>query len=156
MDAPETQPIGTTPEYLKVVGPPDDPSAPKQTERSTGEIIRSIGTETTTLIRKEIELGKQEILEALTARLMAAGALATAGVFGLFILAFLGLAAAAALDKVVSPWASRLIVAGGFLVLAGAGGAFAVMRLKRPPMKPEETVRTVKEDVEWAKAQLKR
>ena len=116
----------------------------------------SIATETSTLVRKEIELGKQEILAAVTARLMAAGALAGAGLFGLFVLAFLGLAAAAGLDNVVTPWASRLIVAGGFLLLAGGGGAFAMMRLKRPPMKPEETVRTVKEDVEWARAQLKR
>jgi hypothetical protein len=31
-----------------------------------------------------------------------------------------------------------------------------IARAKSPPMKPERTVETVKEDVEWAKAQLKR
>jgi uncharacterized membrane protein YqjE len=151
MDAPRTEPIKATAEHLEVVGtrarPPD---------RSTGEILRSIAAETSTLIRKEIELGKQELLEALTARLIAVGAAAVAAICGLFILAFLGLAAATALDNVLRPWASRLIVAGIYLVVAGAGGLVAVTKIKRPPMAPEETVRTVKEDVEWAKTQLKR
>jgi len=153
MDAPKPHPVEVTPELIRVVGPQPEHHP---TERSIAEILRSIATETSTLIRKEIELAKQELLEALTARLMAVGAAVVAGVFGLFILAFLGLAAAAALDNVVRPWASRLIVAGGFLVLAGWGGLFAIRKLKRPPMAPEETVRTVKEDVAWAKAQLKR
>jgi hypothetical protein len=56
----------------------------------------------------------------------------------------------------VSPWAARLIVAGGFLLLAGLAAAIGLLRAKRPPMKPELTVETVKEDIEWAKAQLKR
>ncbi len=153
MDAPEPELGAVTAEHLQIVG---KPGPEPKTERSTGEIVRSIATETSTLVRKEIELGKQEIVAAVTARLMAAGALAGAGLLGLFVLAFLALAAAAALDNVLTPWASRLIVAGGFLVLAGGGAAFAMMRLKRPPMKPKETVRTVKEDVEWARAQLKR
>jgi hypothetical protein len=129
---------------------------PPRGDRSVPELLRSIGTETATLIRKEVELGKQELLEAVMARLMAAGAGVAAGVMGLFVLAFLGLAAAAALDNVVRPWASRLIVAGGFLLIAAVAGLFAMRKLKKPRLAPNETVRTVKEDVEWAKAQLKR
>jgi hypothetical protein len=125
-------------------------------DRSTLQLLRSISGDTVTLVRKEVELARQEIVEALTARAKAAAALAAAGVMGLFILGFLGLAAAAALDNVVRPWASRLIVAGGFLLLAGGVAMFGVGRMKRPPMAPKETKRTVKEDVEWARAQLKR
>jgi hypothetical protein len=33
---------------------------------------------------------------------------------------------------------------------------FGIARMRRPPMTPEETKRTVKEDLQWAKAQLKR
>jgi len=152
MDAPETERLDLTPEHLAVIGEPQ----PKASGRSTSELLRSIGTETTTLIRKQIELARQELVEAVTARLMAVGAFVVAGIFGLFVLGFLGLAAAAGLDNLMRPWASRLIVAGGYLLLAACGGLFAIRKFKKPPMAPEETVRTVKEDVEWAKTQLKR
>ncbi len=74
----------------------------------------------------------------------------------MFGVIFLGCAAAHALESVVSPWAARLIVGGGFFLLAALAAAIGLMRAKRPPLKPEMTVETVKEDVEWAKAQLKR
>src|SRR5437870_4247380 len=92
-----------------------------RSDRSMGELLRDIGSDTSTLIRKEMELAKQEITRALVSRAIAAGAGAAAAVLGLFVMGFLGLAAAAALDNVFRPWASRLIVAGGFLLLmAGA------------------------------------
>ena len=128
--------------------------APEQ--QSTLELIRSISSDTVALVRKEVELARQEIVEAVTARLKAAGAMAAAAVLALFLVVFLGLAAATALDGIVRPWASRLIVAGVFALLAGAAVAFGLRRIKKPPMSPRETKRTVKEDVEWAKAQLKR
>src|ERR671931_190882 len=111
------------------------------------ELVKDIAADSSTLIRKEIELAKQELLEAITARLMAAGAMAAAGVFGLFLLGFLALAAAAALDIVFPAWLAALIVAGGFAVIAGPAFLFGVRKMKAPPLAPEETVRTVKEDL---------
>jgi hypothetical protein len=146
------QPVTTQPE--RKGGPEDQPKT--LSDQSTLQLLRSISGDTVTLVRKEVELARQEIVEALVARAKGAAALAAAGVMGLFILAFLGLAAAAALDNVVRPWASRLIVAGGFLLVAGGASIFGIGRMKRPSMAPEETRRTVKEDVEWARAQLKR
>jgi Putative Actinobacterial Holin-X, holin superfamily III len=135
-------------------GPEDQAKVPA--DQSTLQLLRSISNDTVTLVRKEVELARQEIVEALSARAKAAAALATVGLLGLFILGFLGLAAASALDNVVRPWASRLIVAGGFMLIAGGAAMFGMGRMKRPSMVPEETKRTVKEDVEWARAQLKR
>ena len=125
-------------------------------EQSTLELLRSISTDTVTLVRKEVELARLEIVEAITARLKAAGAIAAAGMLGLFVLAFLALAAASGLDRVLPSWASRLIVAGGFLLLAVGAIAFAARRFKQPPLTPAETKRTLEEDVEWARQQLKR
>ena len=125
-------------------------------DRSTVRLLKDIGDNTTTLVKKELELFKLELLEAVSARLKAAGAIAFAGVLVLFVVAFLGAAAAWALSNVMPMWAANLVVAGGFLLLAMAGLMFAKRRMKVPSMKPEETVRTVKEDVEWAKEQLKR
>jgi nucleotide-binding universal stress UspA family protein len=124
--------------------------------RSTVELVRGIASDSSTLMRKEVELAKQEILEAVTARMIAAGALAAAGLFAVFVLGFLGLAAGAALATVMSAWAAALIVAGGYALLAVPAVLFGIRKMKAPPMAPEQTKRTVKEDVEWARAQLKR
>lgn len=125
-------------------------------QRSMPELMRAIATDTSTLVRKEVELGRREIMEAVTARLKAAGAMAAAGVMALLVLVFGGAAAVRALDGNVAPWASPLIVAGGFLVIAAVAVAVGMARMKSPSLAPEKTVETVKEDVEWAKAQLKR
>ena len=125
-------------------------------ERSTPQLMRSIASDTATLVKKEVELARQEMVEALVSRVKAAAALLAAGVAALLGVIFLGSAAAHALSNVVDPWAARLIVGGGFFVLAGLAAAIGLLRAKRPPLKPEMTVETVKEDVEWAKAQLKR
>lgn len=130
--------------------------APRNRERSTGELVGSIASDVATLVRKEVELARQEITEAVTARIQAAVALGVAGVVVVLTLVFLGLSAATALDGVWPAWASRLAVAGGCLIVAGALAMLAMARLRRPTLVPEETARTVKEDVEWAKQQLKR
>jgi hypothetical protein len=134
---------------------------PVETEASNGqrsmpELVHAIASDTSTLVRKEVELARQEFMEALTARIKAAGAMGAAAVAVLFALGFAAAAGARALDGVVSGWAARLIVAGGFLLIAAMAAVVGIARAKSPPMKPEKTVETVKEDVEWAKAQLKR
>lgn len=132
------------------------PRGSENGDRSTIRLVRDIADDTATLVKKEVELARQEMLEAINARLRAGAALAGAAVLGLLVLVFLGLAAEAGLDNVMADWAARLVVAGGALVIIGGAVLFARTKLKSPPIKPEETVRTVKEDVEWAKAQLKR
>ena len=124
--------------------------------QSTIELLRTIATDSATLVRKEMELGRQEIVEAVTARIQAALAAAAGGVLVLMAVGFFALSAATALDGVMRPWASRLVVAGAFTVLAIGALLLGALRAKRPPMAPEETKRTVKEDVEWARDQLKR
>lgn len=122
--------------------------------KSTPELVASIAGDAAALARKEVELAKQEVVESVTARLKAAGALAAAGLLALFALLWLSAALAWALDGVMRPWASRLVVAGVFVLLAAVAAAFARTRGRKAPL--EETKRTVKEDVEWARAQLRR
>jgi hypothetical protein len=125
-------------------------------ERSTVDLVRSIAGDTSTLVKKQVELAKQEVVEGIGAKVKGAAAMAIAGVLGLFVIGFLGLAAAHALDLVMEPWASRLIVAGGLLLVAAIAGLVGLRVMKKRSIAPEETKRTVKEDVEWARAQLKR
>jgi len=125
-------------------------------EQSTVQLVRSIATDTGALVRKEVELAKREVIEAITARAKAAAAFGVAGVFGLLGLMSGCAAAIAGLSLVVATWLAALIVMGSLFVLAGAAAAGGMFRMKKPPMVPTETVRTVKEDVEWARAQLRR
>jgi hypothetical protein len=126
-------------------------------EKSTLELVRGIASDTGTLVRKELELARVEIVEAVMARVKAVGALGTAGVCVLFALAFGGFAAATALSLVVPLWAGFLIVMGAFVGIAGIAALIGIMKMKSPPpLAPEETERTIKEDVQWAKEALKR
>lgn len=125
-------------------------------EQSTVELIRSIAVDTGTLVKKEVELARQEVTEAVTARIKGVAAMATAGVLGLFALLFLATAGAWALALVMPNWAAWLIVGGVFLLLALSAVLFGKARMRSPSFSPEETKRTVKEDVAWAKQQLKR
>ncbi|MGH2693064.1 MAG: YhjD/YihY/BrkB family envelope integrity protein [Actinomycetota bacterium] len=122
------------------------------TVRLVGQVAGDVGT----LVKKEVELARQEITEAITARVKALAAFVVIGVIALFIVGFLGAAGAAALAQILPLWLALLVVAGVFVVLAGLALALGVRRIKKPPLKPEKTKQTIKEDVEWAKAQLRR
>jgi membrane protein len=124
--------------------------------RSTGDLVRSIGTDTVTLVRKEIELAKQEVKEGIAARIKGIAALAAAGVMGLYIVGFLGAAGAAGLALVVPLWAALLIVAGAFIVLALIAALVGRRMMKGTSIAPERAKENLKEDVKWARAQLRR
>lgn len=136
-------------------GPPSS-GVPGPGDRSAAELVRAVIDDVTELVRKQIELAKQETVEALVARGVAGAALAMAAVLGLLALTFLGLAAAAALDLVLPAWAAALVVAVAFLILAGVAALVGRARLRQPPAAPTRTVRTLKEDAAWARAQIRR
>ncbi|MDQ4005655.1 MAG: YihY family inner membrane protein [Actinomycetota bacterium] len=141
-------------------GPMETESGDGRTSRpgevSTIRLVGQVAGDVGTLVKKEVELARQEIMEAVTSRLKGAAVFAAIGVIAMFIVGFLAAAGAAALDLVLPTWAALLIVAGVFVIIAIL--AFLVGRrlLKQPPMAPEQTKKTIKEDVEWAKAQLRR
>jgi MFS family permease len=133
---------------------PDAPSG--NGARGTGPLIRSIASDISTLVAKQIELAKQEIGEMVGARAKAVGLFAAAAVLGLFVIGFLGLAGAEALAEAIPRWAAMLIVAGVFALLAGIAIVAARSSLRSASSTPELTKTTLKEDVRWAKQQLKR
>lgn len=99
-------------------------------EKSTPTLVASIASDSATLIAKQVELARHELVESVTGKLKAAGAIAAAAVLGLLALVFLGTTAASALDLVLKPWASRLIVAGAFLLITMIAVAFALRKAK--------------------------
>lgn len=131
-------------------------AAPDLADRTTGELARSLAGDTATLVRKEVELARHELTEAFAARAKAAASAGIAVFAGIFALLFGALAAAFALDLRLTTWAAFLVVAVVFALAAAAAAGVAVARFRTPPTTPEETRRTMKENVEWARTQLRR
>jgi membrane protein len=130
---------------------PEDPR-----DLSTVKLVGRMAGDVGTLIRKEVELARQEVTEGITGRLKGAAAFAGAAVMALFLLGFLAAAGAAALALVLPLWASLLIVAGVFLLLAVGAVLFGRARMTSASIAPEKAKENIKEDVRWAKAQLRR
>jgi Putative Actinobacterial Holin-X, holin superfamily III len=118
-------------------------------------LIRSIASDVSLLVRQQKDLARQELGEIAGEKAKGAGLLAAAAVLGLFVIGFLGLAGAEALDLAMPRWAAFLVVGGAFLLLAILAGLIG-RRALAARTTPERTKETLKEDVEWAKQQLKR
>jgi MFS family permease len=134
------------------------PETPASTngDRGTGPLLRSIAADVSTLVSKQIELAKQEIGEMVGTRAKAIGVFGAAAVLGLFVIGFIGMAGAEALDLVLPRWAAMLITAGVFAILAAVAIVLARGWLRSGGTSPELTQESLKEDVRWAKQQLKR
>jgi YihY family inner membrane protein len=135
---------------------PPDASATTNGGRGTGPLLRSIAADISTLVSKQIELAKQEIGDMVGTRAKAVGVFGAAAVLGLFVIGFLGMAGAEALALVLPRWAAMLIVAVVFGLLAAIAIVAARRSLRSSASKPELTQESLKEDVQWAKQQLKR
>jgi hypothetical protein len=124
-------------------------------ERSVAELIRELAQETTTLVRQELQLARAEVTTSAKRAGIGIGEIGGAAILGVFALGALTAAAIAALALALPVWAAALIVAG----VEGAGAAVLGLRGRTQvaaglPPKPEQTIETVKEDVEWAKTRI--
>jgi uncharacterized membrane protein YqjE len=125
-------------------------------EHSTGELVKQLTEQTTTLVRKEIELAKTELAAKGKVAGEGAGILGGAAVVGLLALGVLTAMILALLDKAMEFWIAALIVAVVYAAVAAVLAANGRDRVKKGmPPAPEQTVETVKEDVQWAKSQAK-
>ena len=138
----------------------DTPSSAGSTEtdelrgRPVGDLVKQLAGQTSMLVRQEIDLAKAEMSEKASVAGKGAGLLGGAAVIGLLAAGALTACLILVLDEVVPDWLAALIVA---LVMGVVAAVLALQGRKRvraatPPV-PEQTVETLKEDVEWAKTQ---
>jgi uncharacterized membrane protein YqjE len=120
--------------------------------RPTGELLRELSDQTTTLVRQEIELLKAELTEKGKTAGVGAGMFGGAGLFGVFAFAALTTCIIVALNEVMALWLAALIVT---VVYAAVAGVLALRGRDKvqeaAPIAPEQTTESVKEDVQWAK-----
>jgi uncharacterized membrane protein YqjE len=140
--------------------PPDDIGDLKSTEdpreRSLPELLKRLSAETTQLVHQELDLAKVELTQK--GRQAGAGArlFGTAAALGLAGLGALTACIILALNAVLPAWLAALIVAVVFGVIAAVLAVQGRDRVKQvTPLAPEQTIETVKEDVEWAKTQTR-
>lgn len=130
---------------------PDETGRPDVENQSVGELLGKVTTDLSTLMRQEVELAKVEIKEEATKAGKASGMLAGAGAVGYLVLVFLALALMFALDAVMPTGWAALITAAVLGIVAAVLFVMGRKKLKQVNPKPEQTVETLKEDVQWAK-----
>ncbi len=123
-------------------------------DRPVGELLKQLSQETTTLVKQELELAKAEMAEKGKQAGTGVGLFGGAGVMGLLAGIALTLTLIYALGTGMQDWLAALIVT---VLWAAIAGVLALTGKKKvqeagPPV-PEQTVETVKEDVQWAKTQ---
>jgi MFS family permease len=121
-------------------------------ERPVGDLVKQLASQTSTLVRQEIDLAKAEFAEKGRVAGQGAGLMSGGAVVGLLAAGALTACAVLALNRAMADWLAALIVA---VVLGAVAAVLALQgrnRIKHAtPPAPQQTVETLKEDVEWAK-----
>jgi uncharacterized membrane protein YqjE len=133
-----------------------EPGVEDLRDRSLPDLLKQLSQETTQLVHQELELAKAELQQKGRQAGAGAGMFGGAGALGLAALGALTACLILALDTVMPAWLAALIVAVVYGIIAFVLVKQGQARLKRatPPV-PEQTIETVKEDVEWAKTQMR-
>jgi hypothetical protein len=153
-------------------------SQPRETsELSIPGLVRQLADDTTALVRQELELARAEAarageavvtlakqeLQLAKAEMREKGRQAGPGIGMIAAAAGMGLLAAGVLtaflvvvlDEIMATWLATLLVGVAYGVTAVTVFVMGKARVDQAgPFLPEQTIQTVKEDIEWAKTQV--
>jgi hypothetical protein len=125
-------------------------------EPSTGELLRGLADDATTLVRQEVLLARQEMTEGLASSAKAGSLLAVGGVLALYGLGFLLASGARAIGG--PAWLGPLIVGGALMLVAAILGLLGRQRLVRSKVAPDraraelrETATELREEIRWVR-----
>jgi uncharacterized membrane protein YqjE len=124
-------------------------------EKSAGRLMKEVTEDLSTLVRKEVELAKQELSSSVSQKAKGAAIFALAGFLGFFVLIFLLLAVRDAFDNLWATWLADLATA-AVLILVSIVAVLIGKKKLSTPISTELTKKSIKEDVEWAKTLNKR
>jgi uncharacterized membrane protein YqjE len=142
--------------------PTHSPPPTNKAERSVGELLSDLAQDTSTLVRQEVSLATAEITQKVTQAAKALGLLMVGLTFaflGLEMLVNSGvifLADRLAGGKTPGPQHALLaffIVFGVVTAISAALIIKGIKALKSNNLMPQQTVETLKEDIQWAKQQ---
>ena len=128
-----------------------------QDDQPISDLVRQLSEQTSSLVRKELQLAQLEMTEKGKRAAIGAGLFGGAGVTVLFGVGALIAAVILLLATALAAWLSALIVA---VVLLAAGGIAALIGKKQVqqavPPEPEQAIQSTKRDVAHVKGKAGR
>jgi len=125
-------------------------------QESFGELTKGLSRDISTLVRQELDLARAEMREKAKTAGPGLGMFGGAGVFALAALGALTAFLILLLDLAMPAWAAALIVTALWAAVAGVLYVTGRERVKEAGKPvPEQTMETVKEDVDFAKEMLR-
>jgi predicted phage tail protein len=123
-----------------------------EADQPVAALLKDLSEQTSTLVRRELELARLEMIEKGKRAGIGAGMFAGAGALGVYALGAVIAAAILALATVITAWLAALAIAA---VCGALGGSLALIGKSKvsqatPPV-PEQATASVKEDVRWTK-----
>lgn len=123
-----------------------------QNDQQIGDLVKQLSEQTSTLVRKELQLAQLEMTEKGKRAGIGAGLFGGAGLVAVFGVGTLIAAIVLLLATFLEPWLAALIVA---LVLLAAAGVAALMGKKQVeqavPPQPEQAIQSGKRTVDEVK-----
>jgi hypothetical protein len=118
-------------------------------DRPIAELMRQLSEQTSTLVRQEMELARAELTAKGKEAGIGFGMFGAAGVVALYAVGGLTACLILLLATAMTAWVAALIVTVAYGAVAGILAVTGRGRVKRGvPPTPEQTVQTVKEDVQ--------
>ena len=126
-------------------------------ERSTGELVKQMSEQVSTLVRGELKLAQLEMTRKGKQAGIGVGMFGGSGLIALYGVGCLIACAVLGISRVLAPWLSALIVGVVLLAVAGIAALAGKSRLQQaaPPV-PQEAVHSVKTDVEEIRERARR
>jgi uncharacterized membrane protein YqjE len=118
-------------------------------KESFGDLLSRLATAAVSLVRDEIDLFKQELREK--AKSLRSGAMMAmiGAMVGIVALLTLDAAAVVVVGEVIGYGWAALVIGVGELIIAGILVLIGINQLKRTHLKPEGTIRSLKENMDW-------
>jgi hypothetical protein len=124
-------------------------------ERSLSEVLQDVVGNIQEIIRSEFQLAKAEIKDRVAKMHGPAAWMGVGSVIFLYGLGFILLAIVYKLGTIMEPWLAALLVGGVLALFAAVILISATSKLRRIDAVPQRTVKTMKENMTWAKKQIK-
>jgi len=128
-------------------------------ERTVAELLADLAQDTGTLVRQEVSLATAEMAQKASQATKSIGWLVVGGAFAFLALEMLvnsGVVLLAGLLPLPDPMSALVAFLIVFVVVAMISAFFVkkgINSLKADNLMPQQTVETIKEDVQWAKQQ---
>jgi uncharacterized membrane protein YqjE len=125
---------------------------PRLDDLPVAELLKRLSEQTSALVRQELELAKAELTVKGKRAGLGAGMFGGAGMFALYALGALTATIVLVLSTAMDAWLAALIVTVVYAAIAGVLALIGKGKVQEaaPPV-PEQTVDSVKEDVQWTK-----